>query len=470
MTPVTPITEAITNGFFAVDRNWTVKQWNKAAERLLDVRAEDIVGRNLWEKFAGIVPAKFYASYHNAFFGDIPDHFKEYWSEKEAWFDVNTYQLEDTLSVSFQSRKKSSPQVHPAEQLKILNRLYRYVTEITNDCLWEWNLSEKEIFWIDGGHKRVFGYPIVNSIVPQFFWEHRVHPDDKDRLLTNLQKILASGSVNIWGDEYRFRKANGSYAYVHDRAHIIYDKEGKASRMIGATQDITARKLMEIQLIGSERKLAMERLNRQKEITEAVISAQEVERTDIGKELHDNLNQVLGAAKLFIEMARTEEENREIYLEKASGYVLSVIDSIRRLSKNLIIPGMQVMDLFDSIKILLGDMTVIHPIKIEFSKNGIDERLLNKKLQVDIFRIVQEQFNNILKHAKATRAKVSLTKEDSEIILLITDNGIGYDMEKHHEGVGILNMKSRAESHQGSVVVLSRPGKGYVLRAAFPLK
>ena len=105
-----PITEIITNGFFTVDRKWTVKYWNKAAEKLLGVQADDIVGKNLWSEFAGILPLDFYAVYHKAFLQDIPVHFEEYWGEMGAWFNVITYHCDDTLSVSF---KSSNHPVHP---------------------------------------------------------------------------------------------------------------------------------------------------------------------------------------------------------------------------------------------------------------------------------------------------------------------------------------------------------------------
>ena len=194
------------------------------------------------------------------------------------------------------------------------------MTEVTNDCLWEWDLQTKEIFWIDGGHKRVFGYQIENALIPQSFWESRLHPDDKVRILTRLNKIITEGSDCVWEDEYRFQKANGDYAYVHDRGHIIYDDDKKASRMIGATQDITVRKSAE-------------------EVTHAVLTAQENERSEILKVLHDNLNQILDAAKMYIEMAKSDEENREMCLQKSSGFIVDAIEVIRRISKTLSPPG-----------------------------------------------------------------------------------------------------------------------------------
>src|SRR5579863_9013532 len=99
-----PITEIITNGFFTVDHHWTVKYWNEAAETLLGVPAADIIGKNLWEEFAGALPSDFYEIYHNAFIQDIPAHFEEYRGKMGAWFDVVTYHCDDTLFVSFRSR------------------------------------------------------------------------------------------------------------------------------------------------------------------------------------------------------------------------------------------------------------------------------------------------------------------------------------------------------------------------------
>ena len=232
--PSKAITETITNGFFTVDQRWTVKYWNKAAELLLGVRAADIVGKNLWDEFAEVLPVDFYAVYHNAFIQDIPAHFEEYRGKMGAWFDVITYHCDDTLSVSFRSRNHLAHSGRLQQRLKMLNELYKFVTEVTNDCLWEWDLHTKELFWIDGGHKRVFGYQIVNALIPQSFWENHLHPDNKVRILKKLNKTLSAGSVRTWEDEYRFQRADGGYAYVHDRAHIIYDVDGVACRMVGA--------------------------------------------------------------------------------------------------------------------------------------------------------------------------------------------------------------------------------------------
>jgi PAS domain S-box-containing protein len=585
------IADIVSNGFFKVDRQWTVRYWNKAAEKLLGVASKNIVGKNIWDVFADSLSKEFNASYRTALLQDIPPHFEEYWPQMGAWFDVITYCIDDSLSVSFKSHSQSAHsqhEDHPEQQLKVLNELYRFVTEVTNDCLWEWDLQNKEIFWIDGGHKRVFGYPIENTLVPQSFWEELIHPADKERILRKLGETLG-GHTEIWEVEYRFKKTDGTYAYVQDRAHIFYDEGNSPATMIGATQDITARKSADIQLLESEKKLSLiakqtvnaviitdaegrimwvnnaftrvceyeleevigrkpgsflqgketdaltvqylsqkigdketfnceilnysksgrkywvhiqgqpiideegvcsrffaietditekvlmetelmeEKLSRQKEITEAVLNAHENERTAIGKELHDNLNQILGAAKLYIEMAKTDEEVREMCLDRSSSYIMKVIEEIRKISKTLATPSVHLMGLIESIRNVIDDLVVTYPIRIEFHEEGIIEKELDEKLQLDILRIVQEQLNNIIKHARASRATIHLARREIEITLIVSDNGDGCDTSIEKSGVGLINIRSRAEANRGWVSIVSRPGEGYTLKVILHL-
>jgi PAS domain S-box-containing protein len=458
-----PVTETLTNGFFTVDRKWTVQYWNKAAEKLLGVASADIIGKNVREKFADLLPLEFYTVYQSAFLQSIPVHFEEYWGQMGSWFDVITYHCDDTLSVSFKSSNKPHAEYpeNPYQRLKVLTELYKFVTEITNDCLWEWDLHQKEIFWIDGGHKKIFGYPIENALIPQLFWESCLHPDDRQRVLDKLNTIIAEGKMDTWQDEYRFRKANGEYAYVCDRGHLIY-QDGVIARIIGATQDNTARVLL-------ENELAAERTARLMDMTNAVFTAQENERTAIGRELHDNINQVLAIAKMNIQMAKNHASKSEFYLDKSLELVSSVISDIRQLTKKMIIPGIEFTGLFENIKNLIADLSEVHPSKIAFYTSNLTEVEIGEKLQVNIYRIVQEQLNNILTHTKATYADIALYKNDGNIVLLISDNGEGCEVGSVKKGVGSINIMSRAQLFHGTVHTISTPGEGYLLKISFPI-
>ena len=459
-----PLIETLTNGYFILDHKWTVRHWNKAAEKLLGVAEEDLIGKNLWEYFAHTIPIEFYAVYHKAFIKDIPRHFQEYWAEMSAWFYVTTWYAENMLYVSFKKIPEFAfENVDIAhERLKTLTELYKFVTEITNDCLWEWDLGTNEIFWIDGGHKRVFGYRIENALVPVSFWESCIHPDDRSRVLTKLNKIIRQRTVCTWEDEYRFKKADGKYCHVCDRGHIVYDDNNFATRIIGATQDISKRILL-------EKQLASQKAEQQQEITSAVITALENERTSIGRQLYDNLAQLMAATKIFMQLVKNSEVNREDNIDKSLIYVEDVINATRKISKALIIPPAHIISLPDNINVLIADIVAVHPIVIDFKETGMSKKELPEEWQINIYRIIQEQLNNILQHAGATQASITLSRFDNELVLLIKDNGKGYDGAREKKGVGIINIKARLALFNGSLSIKTQPGKGYELRAAFPL-
>jgi PAS domain S-box-containing protein len=328
--------------------------------------------------------------------------------------------------------------------------------------LWEWNLLTNEIFWIDGGHKRVFGYQVENALIPQSFWVNCIHPEDKAAVLSGIKKALKNKSASLWEASYRFKAANGNYLYVHDRGHIIHDEEGKAVRIIGATQDITEKRLLEI-------RMEKDRLTKQKQITDAVLQAQENEREIIATALNENLNQLLVATKWNIQLAKIDEDKRESCLDNSSEYLNYVINEIRRIYKTLVMPDMHVIGLFDNINNLVVDMNKAQPIKFKFTATGIDEEEdLDKHIQLDIFRMVQELVNNIIKHAHATTAKINLYRRGLNLILSVGDNGAGQNNATEIKGVGIINIISRAELYDGKVSVVSKPGKGYTFKVTLP--
>jgi len=256
-------------------------------------------------------------------------------------------------------------------------------------------------------------------------------------------------------------KKNGEIIFVETAWHTIYYKNQPAVLVLAG--DVTER----IQL---ENELNEQRVTKQKQITEAVLHAQEKERTEIGKELHDNVNQILGASNLYINTAMTDEEMRQELLERSTELVSSAINEIRKISKSLITPGLREIGLIESIEDIIEDMMMGGSLHIALDVHDLIEEEIEDRRKLAFFRIVQEQLNNILKHARATEVRIRLTVEDdADIVLTITDNGVGFDISRHRKGVGITNIISRVELFNGSVDIQSRPGEGCMLSVRIPL-
>ncbi len=313
--------------------------------------------------------------------------------------------------------------------------------------------EEERITWVNNAFTRISEYEpeeVIGRRPGSFLQGKDTNPATIEYL---RQKIKDKQPFNC--EIVNYAKSGREY-WTYIQGQPMLDENGTFTHFFSIETDITERVLL-------ENELARERLAKHTEISEAVLTAHENERKVIGRELHDNLNQILGAAKLYIEVARTDEENMKIYLEKASGYITNVIDEIRRVSKRLVSPDMYFMGLIESIRNLVDDTMQTHPIRLFFYQNGIVENQLPEKLQVEICRIIQEQVNNILTHSGASRAVIDLRKRRGEILLRISDNGKGHD-NSTGTGVGLINIRNRAELNQGSVTILTKPGAGYLLK------
>jgi two-component system sensor histidine kinase UhpB len=117
---------------------------------------------------------------------------------------------------------------------------------------------------------------------------------------------------------------------------------------------------------------------------------------------------------------------------------------------------------------LINDISRSNDIKIVFKHSFYFEEQSDAGLKLVIYRIIQEQLNNVLKHAEATDVTISLSQNKKSISLSIFDNGVGFDTTKKSKGTGISNIISRAKLYNGNAIFISQPGEGCFLIVNFP--
>jgi signal transduction histidine kinase len=210
-------------------------------------------------------------------------------------------------------------------------------------------------------------------------------------------------------------------------------------------------------------RLAEEEQKYQRLLTEQMITVQEREREWIGRELHDNVSQVLTTIKLYLEMASRENENTLI--SQSMQMLNNSITEIRNLSHQLSAPTLGTRSLIDSINALIESLAFTTGLKFSFDHEGYTSVIMSQKLA--LYRILQEQLNNIVKHAKATKVWISLSSKDGKVTLSVRDNGRGFDMGKRKNGMGINNIISRAKVFEGTVLIETKPQGGCLLTVVF---
>lgn len=349
------------------------------------------------------------------------------------------------------------------DHIRVTNQRYHFVTKATNEAIWDLDLASNQIYWAEG-YYTLFGYESTVGAGSLDQSHQRIHPQDLRRIKTSLQNFLRKKTKTRWEDEYRYMKSDGGYAYVVDKAYLINDSEGRPMRMIGSMQDITSRKELEQKLIEQE-------IGKQKMLTQATIDGQEKERKEIGKELHDNINQILSTTKLYLDLAQnTAEGNTAELITTSSRNIMEAINEIRKLSRSLVPPTLGDLGLIESIKDLCEAFTSMKTFNIEFVHRNVREKHVPDNQKLMLFRIIQEQTNNIVKHAKASNVKIELKASKGMLNLEIADDGRGFDPAKTKKGVGLNNIVNRVELFNGNVDIIAGPGQGCTVRVAIPVK
>jgi len=351
-------------------------------------------------------------------------------------------------------------QKQSAELMRQVNERYELVTKaMTNEAIWDLDIVNG---WVTRSevYTKLFGYHNLQEKTDMGFWEDHIHPADRGRVTTSIHAFLNQKETAHWYCEYRFRRSDGSYAYIIDRSYMILDRDGKPVRVVGAMEDITERKHLEDELIQQER-------SRQKQIAQAAVDAQEKERADIGKELHDNISQMLTSTKLFLDILRNKTPDE--LLDRSVKNINSIIQEIRNLSRSLVPSSIEDLGLIASLNDLMDNIRATGIVDFEFYPAMETEQQLSSNAKLTLYRIVQEQINNIVRHAEATHVIIELFPENGTVELLITDDGKGFDVETIRRGMGLKNIKSRAELLNGSAELITAPGKGCKLKVVIPV-
>lgn len=337
---------------------------------------------------------------------------------------------------------------------------YRLLSMATRDAIWDFNLVTKECY-TNQMAKDLFGYPDSDMKDNYSWWTSNLHPEDKARVVECMDNAIRNGGT-VWQDEYRFRCYDGHYKLIFDRGFIMRTPEGNPYRLLGAMQDVTEQRRLQQQLTEKE-------IRHQHEMAVSILQAEEDERKKLAAELHDNINQLLGVVKLYLLHARKNPAMSEELLVKGSDYIAQVIEEIRRLSRSLQPPALASQSLLDCIRTVIASIQEVKQIRIELEAGQFDEHLIPEGKKLMMYRIIQEQLNNVLKHSDADFVIISIAYNGKAVYLSIRDNGVGFDTSKYTTGIGFSNIRNRIEVFNGSMQISSAPGEGCTLAVEFAI-
>lgn len=344
-------------------------------------------------------------------------------------------------------------QVESRRKIEASEKQFRQIVETAQEGIWmldENNLTRL----VNAKMCEILGYSeqeMMGKPPHLFFKQRRKRPD---------QRGFGTGFSAFDTYEDQFVTKSGAIVCVHLSTNPILNEEGHFMGALAMVMDVTERKRL-------EEKIVRQKVQQQKEITKAALQVQEKERNFLGSELHDNINQILTAVKLHLKHYLDNPEVSIEIIQNSHTHLELAIEEIRKLSQTLVTHRFDEDSFIEAIRFVINGLSIAHMVKFDVA--GMDETAIHESIKLTLFRIVQEQLNNIGKYAKATKINIAIANDKKEVRLQIVDNGIGFNIKEKRAGVGLTNIFNRVESFNGCVEIKSAPGQGCNLQLSIPL-
>lgn len=231
-----------------------------------------------------------------------------------------------------------------------------------------------------------------------------------------------------------------------------------------------ARANEQLQIEIGERKRAEAEIRR---LSSRLISGIEEARKNLAQDLHDEFGQTLAAlhieAESLMNAMPADLLAQRDRIDHLIGLIEALGDKIRSISSDLRPDLLDDLGLVPTLRWYIDEFACNRQdIHIDFQAVGFRKRF-SSEIELALYRVFQEALNNVVKHAKASRFSVTLTYSHPKIILILKDNGIGFDQDKSTDGIGLLGMRERVVSAGGTIAIISGKGKGTTIRVELPV-
>ncbi len=307
------------------------------------------------------------------------------------------------------------------------------------------------------------GRPLEDEL--GFGWLEGVHPDDRElceRVCLDAFELRQTFSV-----EFRLRRADGAYRWVHDTGVPRYSAEGEFQGFVGSCVDTTEPREAEEALRRSQEGL--------RRLAGRLIAVREEERAGIAREVHDEFGQALTVLKLDLSWQvdhladdpAAARQRGQAMLE----WVDALLDSVGQLSSRLRPAVLDHLGLPEAIDWQVRDFAKRSGCSYSLSLDA-GEIELDSARDTAIFRILQESLTNVVRHAEAEHIDVSLASDDGLLVLEVVDDGRGIRPEEISSAtsIGLLGMRERAAAFGGHVDIGPGDPRGTVVRLRMPLR
>lgn len=403
---------------------------NDAMARHFRYAKEELIGHTVIEKYPGIENTEIYKVYQRCFDDRVAMHLENEFvfpDKSVGWFELSFQPVPEgifILSVDITERKAAE------RNIRASNERFEMVSTATNDAIWDLDIVSGQITRTGTGFKTLFGYENEFATIGQAYRDDLVHPQDMAGVVESIDQAFNNPNQSYWEKEYRFLKKDGSYAHVYDKGYIIRDKDHKAVRMIGATQDITRLRENELHLL---------KLNESLQVQAQALTESNAELEQFAYVASHDLQEPLRMVTNFLTLL--EKNYSDTISPSGKRYISFAVDGAKRMRQII-------LDLLEFSRIGRNPGTketinlnkLVAGIVLLYQKDIADKHAVITvgKLPVlftyatPLQQVFQNLVSNALKYTRCEvppRINISASDMGDHWECCVSDNGIGIDKE-----------------------------------------
>ncbi len=455
----------------------TITSWNSGAEKMFGYSAEEAIGRSLSMLYPKDHLQELSRNLERLKRGEHLTHVETVRVRKDGTrlnISITLSPIKDAAGkvIGISSIARDITERRRAEEdLRKSEERFRLLAQASNDAVWDSDLLAGRI-WRGEGMRALFGYPEDAAQAGIEWWTEKIHPEDRERVTSSIRAVI-EGAGSSWLDEYRFRRADGSYAYVSDRGYLLRDTGGQPLRMVGAMVDITERKRAE----------------------EAVWKANEAARANREKseflsrmshELRTPLNAILGFAQLMeMDVLGPEHHESLEHILKGGRHLLDLVNEVLDIARieagrlAIALEAVPVNEVVREALDMIAPLAANVNVRVHAEGAGAPERHIRADRQ-RITQVLLNLLSNAVKynHPGGSVTLASESTPEGQLRIKVSDTGPGIPPERMDSlftpferlgaeqtgiegtGLGLALSKRLVEAMGGKLGVESTVGKG----------
>lgn len=364
----------------------------------------------------------------------------------------NLVRLPSAINNSINKHKFERENQRHLEHIFASEALMKSAEQLANFGSWQYRINNGGMHWSEGVY-RILGYrPGALAARHATIASHII---EEDRQKYEHGVIYQLPQHPSFAGELRLKDVSGTIKHVFFQVKGTFNDTGIQIAQLGFMQDVTEKRRL-------ENELASQALAQQKLMTQITIQAQEQERKLLGRELHDNVNQILTGSKIYLRLTAEsqDDEKRKQFIRQTFEQINNAVSEIRKLSKSLVAPTLGDLGLDAALRDLAAEINLEQKLSVTVVNENPHHWNADEQLELMFYRIAQEQLNNIQKHANASEVIVKINADETHFYFSVADNGIGFNPSDRVKGIGLRNIASRVGFYSGKMNITSAPGQG----------